>query len=61
MHLLHYSPMVTEKLKDYLRTCERCNETFRTTSKSSRICFKCSKYKFKSKAVPEEDEDKSKS
>ena len=57
--LLHFSTMATEKLKNYLRTCDRCNEIFRTISKSSRICYKCSKYKFKSKAVPKNDKDKS--
>jgi len=39
---------MTEKLKNYQRVCVRCNESFRTTSKSSRICFKCSKNKLKS-------------
>ena len=50
--------MTTEKLKDYNRVCDRCGESFRTTSKSSRICYKCSKYKFKSAALPDEDKDK---
>gem|GEM_PF-3267798 len=40
--------MKTEKLKDYQRMCNRCGEIFRTTSKSSRICYKCSKNKSKS-------------
>ncbi|MBT3577288.1 hypothetical protein HN630_00815 [archaeon] len=39
---------MAEKLKDYQRVCNRCNEPFRTTSKSSRICYKCSKNKKKS-------------
>ena len=39
---------MTEKLKDYKRVCDRCNESFRTTSRSSRICYKCSKNKLKS-------------
>jgi len=46
---------MTEKLKDYQRVCDRCNKSFRTTSKSSRICYKCSKYKFKSAAHPEDN------
>ena len=40
--------MTTKKLKDYGRVCDRCGESFRTTSKSSRICYKCSKNKSKS-------------
>jgi hypothetical protein len=35
-----------------MRVCDRCNESFRTTSKSSRICRGCSKYKFKSATLP---------
>jgi len=49
--------MTTEKLKDYKRVCGRCGESFRTTSKSSRICYKCSKYKFKSSARQEDKEE----
>ena len=39
---------MTKKLKDYKRMCDRCNESFRTTSRSSRICYKCSKNNLKS-------------
>ncbi|MCH7850757.1 MAG: hypothetical protein IH845_03900 [Nanoarchaeota archaeon] len=45
---------MTEKLEDYQRICDMCDESFRTTSKSSKICFKCSKNKFKSAACLKE-------
>lgn len=31
------------RFKDYLRTCKRCEESFRTITKGSKICFLCNR------------------
>ncbi len=39
------------KLKDYARICERCGKSFRSKSKTSKICFECCNNKKRSMAV----------
>jgi hypothetical protein len=42
------------KLEDYARVCDRCGEGFRSKSKTSKICYGCSKNKKRSVAVVED-------